>query len=114
MNNLIYSWNCHVWYIQKCEDQENSKKLGGGGKNLFLFLILSCLPYNIQQLIIVDLSNTRPSTVWTFTFAHLLMSKKVGQNTYFQSYSFSFLLADSSESYSPSNYTEHNSMASTN
>lgn len=42
------------------------------------------------------------------------MSKKVGQNTYFQSYSFSFLLADSGESYGPSNYTEHNSMASTN
>lgn len=42
------------------------------------------------------------------------MSKKVGQNTYFQSYSFSFLLADSGESYSPSNYTERNSMASTN
>lgn len=34
------------------------------------------------------------------------MSKKVGQNTYFQSYSFSFFLADSGESYGPSNYTE--------
>lgn len=34
------------------------------------------------------------------------MGKKVGQNTYFQSYSFSFFLADSGESYGPSNYTE--------